>query len=191
MGAVAACSLLLLGHCLEREALGQGAGDQTPQIGWEVKRRFRLFRNERDFERQLAAHRSDGVLAAEERLARASDGRGWARELIGQLCLDPGGRITEACVRDGKRENYLAPAEHRIGAVVANAPANAACTWTFDDGDSPPRNITLACDEQGRFCERYGRPATAALELIPYEAATQEARTQILGGDTTLDGMHD
>ncbi len=167
IGALAACSLLLLGYCLEREALAQVAGDQTPQIAWEVKSRFRLFRNERDFERQLAAHRSDGVLAAEERLARASDGRGWARELIGQLCLDPGGRITEACVRDGKRENYLAPAEHRIGAVVANAPANAACTWTFDDGDSPPRNITLACDEEVRLWVRYGRrksgPADRAL----------------------------
>src|SRR5260370_6381993 len=174
MGAVAACSLLLLGYCLEREALAQVAGDQTPQIAWEVKSRFRLFRSERDFERQLAAHRSDGVLAAEERLARASDGRGWARELIGQLCLDPGGRITEACVRDGKRENYLAPAEHRIGAVVANAPANAACTWTFDDGDSPPRNITLACDEDGRFWGRYRSGATAAVEVIPYQGGIHE-----------------
>src|SRR5260370_20829047 len=106
MGAVAACSLLLLGHCLEREALGQGAGDQTPQIAWEVKSRFRLFRNERDFERQLAAHRSDGVLAAEERLARASDGRAWARELIGQLCLDPGGRNTSACLPDDKPQTH-------------------------------------------------------------------------------------
>src|SRR5260370_36202214 len=110
MGAVAACSLLLLGYCLEREALAQVAGDQTPQIAWEVKSRFRLFRNEGDFERQLAAHRSDGVLAAEERLARASDGRGWARAVIGQLCLDPGGRITADFVPDGQPGECFAPA---------------------------------------------------------------------------------
>ncbi len=191
IGVLAACSVLLLGHCLERPALAQVAGDQTPQIAWEVKSRFRLFRNERDFERQLAAHRGDGVLAAEERLARASDGRGWARELIGQLCLDPGGKITESCVRDGKRENYLAPADHRIGAVIANAPAHAACTWTFDDGDSPAQKITLACDEEVRLWVRYGRPTTAAVELIPYEGAIQEARAEILVRDVLIVGMGD
>src|ERR1051326_1598669 len=142
-GTIAACSVLLLAHCLGAAARGQPAGAPTPQtapqsaphIVWEVKSRFRLFRNERDFERQLAAHRSDGVLAAEERLARASDGRGWARELLGQLCLDPAGGIAETCVRDGKRENYLAPSDHRIGAVIADAPPHAACTWAFEDGD--------------------------------------------------------
>src|SRR5919201_5389716 len=93
---LAACSVLLLGHDFEQPAVAQIFGDQKPQIAWEVKSRFRLFRNERDFERQLAAHRGDGVLAAEERLARASDGRGWARELMGQLFLDPGGSIAES-----------------------------------------------------------------------------------------------
>jgi lysophospholipase L1-like esterase len=191
LGVVAACALLLLGHWFERPALAQGAGDQTPQIVWEVKSRFRLFRNERDFERQLAAQRGDGVLAAEERLARASDGRGWARDLIGQLCLDAAGRITESCVRDGKRENYLAPADHRIGAVIANAPAAAACTWTFEDGDSPPQKITLACDEEVRLWVRHGRPTSAAVELIPYEGAIQEARTEIRVRDVLIVGIGD
>jgi hypothetical protein len=36
------------------------------QISWEVKSRFRLFRNEADFLRHVAADRGDGVLAAEE-----------------------------------------------------------------------------------------------------------------------------
>ena len=191
IGIIAACSVLLLGHGLERPALAQVAGDEAPQIAWEVKSRFRLFRNERDFERQLAAYRGDGVLAAEERLARASDGHGWARELIGQLCLDPAGRITESCVRDGKRENYLAPADHRIGAVIANAPAHAACTWVFDDGDSPPQKITLACDEEVRLWVRYGRPTAARVELIPYQGAIQEARTEILVRDVLIVGMGD
>jgi hypothetical protein len=188
---IAACSLLLLGHGLERSASAQGVGDQTPQIAWEVKSRFRLFRNERDFERQLAAYRGDGVLAAEERLARASDGRGWARELIGQLCLDAGGGTAETCVRDGKRENYLAPADHRIGAVIADAPANAACTWVFDDGDSPPQKITLACDEEVRLWVRYGRPTAATVELILPDGTLQQARAEILVRDFLIVGMGD
>jgi hypothetical protein len=191
IGVIAACSLLLLGHALERPARAQVAAAETPQIAWEVKSRFRLLRNERDFERQLAAHRGDGVLAAEERLARASDGRGWARELMGQLCLDPGGRILESCVRDGKRENYLAPADHRIGAVIANAPPHAACTWVFDDGNSPPQKVTLACDEEVRLWVRYGRPSTATVELIPYEGAIQEVHTEIRVRDVLIVGMGD
>src|SRR5260370_41684709 len=73
IGVLAACSLLLLGHCLERPALAQVAGDQTPQIAWEVKSRLRLFPDERGFERQLPAHPGDVGLAAEEPHARRSD----------------------------------------------------------------------------------------------------------------------
>src|SRR4029079_15008130 len=40
-------------------------------IEWEVKNRSRLFRNEADFRRHSTATRSDGILAAEQRLARA------------------------------------------------------------------------------------------------------------------------
>ena len=48
-----------------------------PRIEWEVKSRFRLFRGEADFQRHVAADRGDGLLAAEDRLERESDGRGW------------------------------------------------------------------------------------------------------------------
>ena len=40
-------------------------------IAWEVKNRFRLFRSEADFQRQVAAFRGDGVLGAEDRLELA------------------------------------------------------------------------------------------------------------------------
>ena len=188
---IAGCCLLLLACGLERPAVAQVSSGESPQIIWEVKSRFRLFRNERDFERQLAAQRGDGELAAEARLARATDGRGWARELIGQLCLDAAGRLLESCVRDGKRENYLAPVEHRVGVIIADAPAHAACTWEFDDGDALPRKITLPCDEEVRLSVRYGRPTTATVELIPYEGAIQEARTEILVRDVLIVGMGD
>ena len=40
------------------------------RIEWEVKNRFRLFKNEADFQRHVAASRGDGV-AASERTATA------------------------------------------------------------------------------------------------------------------------
>ena len=188
---LAAWSVLLLGKCLEQPAIAQPSSDQTPQIAWEVKNRFRLFRNERDFERQLAVHRGDGELAAEERLEIAADGRGWARELIGQLCLDALGNVVESCVRDGKRENYLAPTDHRIGALVTNAPANAACTWSFEDGDSPTQNITLPCDEEVSLRIRHGRATIAKAELILPDGGSEEVRTEIVVRDLLIVGMGD
>jgi hypothetical protein len=49
-------------------AFAQLAGTGDFHIAWEVKNRFRLFRNEADFLRMAAASRGDGVLAAERRL---------------------------------------------------------------------------------------------------------------------------
>ncbi len=94
------------------------AGSGPIRIEWEVRNRFRLFRNEADFRRHAAAHRGDGILAAEQRLARASDGRGWARDMVDNLCVDQTGRLPESCVRDGQKENYLSPADHPITARV-------------------------------------------------------------------------
>ena len=81
----------------------QPAAGAAPHIEWEVKNRFRLFRNEADFQRHVAAMRSDGVLAAERRLASETDGRGWARDLVERLCVDRAGRLLESCERDGER----------------------------------------------------------------------------------------
>src|SRR5262249_44305644 len=106
------------------------------RIDWEVKNRFRLFRSEADFLRQAAAYRGDSVLGAEERLARASDGRGWARDTVERLCVDRAGSLLEFCDRDGTREAYLAPRDHAIGVVLAGpVPANVSCAWSFFDGE--------------------------------------------------------
>src|SRR4029077_1783369 len=88
-------------------------------IEWEVKNRFRLFRSEADFERHVDAMRHVGVLAAERRLAKESDGRGWAGDIVERLCLDRAGRLLEFCDRDRERENYLAPRDHRVGVTLA------------------------------------------------------------------------
>ena len=69
-------------------ARAETKGASAPHIEWEVKNRFRLFRNEADFQRHVAAQRGDGVLAADSGLARASDGRGWARDTVERLCVD-------------------------------------------------------------------------------------------------------
>src|SRR4029077_13813528 len=84
-----------------------------PRIEWEGKNRFRLFRSEADFQRHVAADRGDGLVAAEDRLARESDGRGWARDTVERLCVDRAGKLLETCDRDGTQEDYLAPRDHR------------------------------------------------------------------------------
>jgi hypothetical protein len=121
-----------------------------PRIEWEVKNRFRLFRSEADFERHVDAMRHGGVLAAERRLAKESDGRGWARDIVERLCLDRAGRLLEFCDRDGERENYVAPRDHRVGVTLAGPlPANEGCVWSFDDGDG--RLSVARPPEVGRF----------------------------------------
>ena len=110
----------------------------APRIEWEVKNRFRLFRSEADFQRHVAATRNDSVLAAEQRLARETDGRGWARDMVERLCVDRAGKLLEVCDRDGAREVYLSPRDHRVGVVLAGTlPANDGCVWSFDDGEGP------------------------------------------------------
>src|SRR5215471_20044096 len=69
-------------------------------ISWQVKNRFRLFRYESDFLKHVDAERGDGLLAAEQRLARATDGQGWARTLLNGLCVDASGKVVEICERD-------------------------------------------------------------------------------------------
>jgi hypothetical protein len=188
---VMACAALLFGGLLDRPAAAQTAGGQLG-IEWEVKNRFRLFRTERDFERHVAAYRGDGVLEAEARLAKASDGRGWARDTVERLCVDRTGRLLEQCERDGQRENYLSPGDHRISAVLKGpAPANASCAWSFDDGDGPPQQVTVACDEEVKLRVRYGRTTVATVEVIPPTGLSQRVTTEILVRDLLIAGLGD
>src|SRR6267154_6558791 len=128
-----------------------------PRIEWEVKNRFRLFRSEADFQRHVAADRGDGLLAAEDRLARESDGRGWARDTVERLCVDRAGKLLDTCDRDGTLEDYLVPRDHRIGVGLAGiVPANTGCAWSLDDGSGPPRQIMAHCEEEVKARVAYG-----------------------------------
>src|SRR5579862_6210439 len=91
------CLAFLLASASLDAALAQLAGTGNFHIAWEVKSRFRLFRHETDFLRMAAASRGDGVLAAERRLARDTDGLGWAKDVVADLCLDNSGNLLETC----------------------------------------------------------------------------------------------
>ena len=121
------------------------------RIVWEVKNRFRLFRKEADFLRHVAAQSIKSVLAAEQIMAAETDGRGWARDMLSNLCIDRMGGVMTTCERDGTRETYLAPADHRVEMRLIGAAPQSTCTWVFDEGDGSPRNFTGPCGEEVRI----------------------------------------
>jgi len=163
----------------------------SPQISWEIKSRFRLFRNEADFLRHVAADRGDGVLAAEDRLARDSDGRGWAKDVLDSLCIDAGGQIGPSCERDGRPENYLAPADHHVAVVLTNAPPDATCAWTFDNGDDPPQLFNAPCSDDVSLWVRYGRPTITTVDIALPDQPPQRVTTEILVRDLLVAGLGD
>ena len=61
------------------------------------------------------------MLAAERRLERETDGRGWARDVVERLCVDRAGNLLETCERDGERELYLSPRDRERFAEYEDA----------------------------------------------------------------------
>ncbi len=189
---IAASAALLLSTALAERAQAQASPDDSLRIEWDVKNRFRLFRNEADFQRHVAADRGDGVLAAEDRLEVKSAGRGWARDMLDHLCVDGAGKLTETCDRDGEREDYLAPKDHRVGMTLAGSvPAGATCTWNFDDGTIPPQQATVKCEEEVRLRLRYGRPTIASVGITAPDGSIQQATTEIQVRDFLIAGLGD
>ncbi|MGD9923271.1 MAG: hypothetical protein AB7V13_17780 [Pseudorhodoplanes sp.] len=177
---------------LQLNAPGGVAGGGPIRIEWEVRNRFRLFRNEADFRRHVAAHRGDGILAAEQRLARATDGRGWARDMVDNLCVDQTGRLPETCQRDGEKENYLSPVDHPITAMAAGGvPPNALCAWSFDDGQSEPGQATTRCDDPVRIRVKRGRTTIATVDVGLPDGTAQRVIAEITVKDLLIAGMGD
>jgi lysophospholipase L1-like esterase len=157
-----------------------------------VRHRFRLFRNESDFQRHVAATRNDGVLGAEHRLEISSDGRGWARDVVERLCLDRAGRLPETCDRDGTRENYLSPRDHAVGLVLAGTvPANVRCVWSFEDGAGEPRTVEASCDDEVKIRVAYGKTTAATLDIALPDGTAQRVVTEIAVRDFLIAGMGD
>jgi len=184
--------LLLIACCGGHPARAEPSAAGGPHIDWEVKSRFRLFRSEADFQRHVDAMRGDGVLAAERRLAKDSDGRGWARDIVERLCVDRAGRLLDSCERDGERESYVAPRDHRVGVTLGGTlPANEGCVWSFDDGDGHPRQVNAACDEEVKARLISSRPTLASVDIALPDGTALRLVSEIVVRDLLIAGMGD
>lgn len=160
------------------------------QISWEVRNRFRLFKEERDFQLHVDAMRNRSVLASEQALGLQSDGRGWARNTVGRLCIDLAGKVSEPCAREGTRESYLTPSDHPVTVrLTGEVPVGAVCAWTFDDGEGP-RQSTLDCAEPINFRALYGRRTVATVDVSSGEGPMRTS-TDIVVRDILIAGLGD
>jgi lysophospholipase L1-like esterase len=174
-----------------QEAAAQIAPESPLQISWEVKNRFRLFREERDFQLHAESMRNRSVLASEDTLELQSDGRGWARNMVNRLCIDLQGRIADPCMRDNVKENYLTPIDHPIVVrLTGEVPVGATCAWTFDDGDGPQKS-TFDCAEPVNLRVRYGKQTVATVEVSSGADPTQRISTEIRVRDILIAGLGD
>ena len=172
-------------------AAAQTAPDAPMQISWEVRNRFRLFREERDFLLHTDSALGRSILASEQALELQSDGRGWARNTVNRLCIDLAGRVNEPCTRDGVKESYLTPVEHPVVVrLTGQIPVGATCAWSFDDGEGP-RQSTFDCAEPVNFRARYGRPTVATVEVSSGLEAPQRIATEIMVRDIFIAGLGD
>jgi len=172
-------------------AAAQGASDAAMQISWEVRNRFRLFREERDFLLHTDSGRGRSVLASEQALELQSDGRGWARNTVNRLCIDLLGRVSEPCTRDNVKESYLTPVDHPITVrLTGQVPVGATCAWSFDDGEGPQAS-TFDCAEPVNLRARYGRTTVATVEVSSGPEAPQRLATEIVVRDILIAGLGD
>ena len=166
------------------------ASDGAMQISWEVRNRFRLFREERDFKLHTDSARAGNILASEDQLEQQSDGRGWARNTVNRLCIDLTGRVSEPCTRDNVKESYLTPADHPVTVrLTGQVPVGAICAWSFDDG-GPPRTSTLDCAEPLNLRVRYGGPTNVTVDVSSTDAP-QHLVTAIQVRDIFIAGLGD
>ena len=167
------------------------AGNNSLQIVWEVKNRFRLFREERDFKLHADYLRSRSILESEDALALEGEGRGWARNMFRRLCIDQSGKISQPCNRDGVGEDYLAPSDHPVIIHLAgDVPAGASCTWNFDDGEAAAHS-SFPCTEPINFRVRYGRTTNASVDVAVGSDPPQHVETQIEVRDFLIAGLGD
>jgi hypothetical protein len=183
---IAAVCLLFVGaHDASAQPVGGGL-----RISWEVKNRFRLFREEKDFLLHADALRGRTILESEQELARLSEGRGWARNMLGRLCIDASGKIASPCNREGAEENYLAPADHRVGVRLFGAD-DASCAWRFDNGETPTQTATTPCAEEIKLYARANRITTANVEVTYPDGHTDTQSADIEVRDLLIAGLGD
>jgi hypothetical protein len=164
---------------------------QDLRIVWEVKNRFRLFRREADFRRHVAAQSLKSILAAEQLMANETDGRGWAAAMLSNLCIDVMGAVMNTCERDGTRESYLAPSDHRVEMRLIGAAPQTTCAWVFDEGDGQPRDYKGPCTEEVRIRLINGKPTIVTVDVAVADGPPLRARTEIEVRDLLIAGLGD
>src|SRR5689334_22836532 len=174
-----------------QKATAQSVSDGPAlQLSWDVRNRFRLFREERDFQLHAENLRGRSILAAEDSLEVQGEGRGWARNMVNRLCIDLQGRVADPCLRDNVKENYLTPIDHPVVVrLTGEVPVGATCAWTFDDGDGP-QSSTFDCAEPVNTRVRYGRDTVATVDVSSADGA-QRISTGIRVRDVFIAGLGD
>src|SRR6188472_3399383 len=182
---------LLLGalfSLVPTQANAQTSADAPLQVTWEVRNRFRLFREERDFLLHVENARNRSILAAEQSLELQSEGRGWARNMVNRLCIDLQGRVNQPCTRDNVKENYITPIDHPVTVRLTGAvPVGATCAWSFDDGDGPQQS-TFDCAEPINLRVRYGKQTVASVDVSSGSDPTQRVQAEIQVRDIFVAG---
>ncbi len=171
-------------------ASAQLANTGNFHIVWEVKNRFRLFRKEADFLHQVAASRGDGILATERRLERDSGGLGWAKDVVGSLCLNEYGNLLRTCNRDGNNENYLTPSDYPVGVALSGPiPQGAACAWSFDDGNGQLRQMNAPCGAEVKLRVPAGLTTVATVDVPLGDGTAQRVTAEIAVRDLLIAGL--
>src|ERR1700716_2074849 len=190
---IIACALLMgaLAALPAQWAAAQTAPDAPMQISWEVRNRFRFFRESRVFLLHTDSARGRSILASEQALELQSDGRGWARNTVNRLRIDLAGRVSEPCTRDSVKESYLTHVDHPVTVqLTGQIPVGATCAWSFDDGEGP-RQSTFDCAEPVNLRARYVRATVATVEVSSGLEAPQRVATEIMVRDIFIAGLGD
>lgn len=176
--------------CVER-AGAQAAPAGAMHISWEVRNRFRLFKEERDFVLHVEATKNQSILAAEQMLAIQSDGRGWARHMLSRLCIDQAGRISQPCTRDNVAEDYLTPADHNVAVRLSGeVPPASICTWKFDAGGTPQES-SFDCREPINIRVPYGQPTMVTVDVNAGPEVPERITEEIRVRDILIAGLGD
>lgn len=175
----------LLGVLCSAPVLSQPAPGIS--IDWNVKGRFRLFKNEADFN-YIARFSRGGVLAEETALAADTDGNGWASNIVSQLCIDAIGKSADNCKRDYLEpdgvhhdqgtESYLNPTEHKIEVQPSGLAAPTPCTWRLVTDGDPTAQVRedKTCGNEV-FAIPYGKTAQVQLFVAAHPENSQPTAT--------------
>jgi lysophospholipase L1-like esterase len=185
---------------------GHSQAPNAVTIDWEVRSRFRLFKNEDDFLRLANAHlAARSVFAAETAMEKDAQygGKGWARLVLPHLCTNEQGQLLESCQRnyssadtDGHTsdaESYLTPSDHTVRLKANGAADGAQCTWKFAvAGNQLRAPVTSACSKEVFQRVPYGKTTDVQLFVGPVAQNSSPAATaSIKVRDVLIAGLGD